>query len=316
MSSDAPLPVTVVIPTYGRERVLIETLGHLLGQEPAAAEIIVVDQTFCHDDETRLTLEAWTAQRRLQWLRQAIPSIPKAMNAGLLAAASPVVLFLDDDVVPGPGLIESHWRNYSEPAIWSVAGQVLQPGEGPIDSPAGNRGSGIWADLGFPFNSRTRRFVSNCMAGNLSVRRDRSIAVGGFDENFLGAAYRFETDFARRIASHGGKVLFEPAARIRHLRAVEGGTRSAGDPLRSHRPDHSIGDYYFAFVHGTRWEALAYASLRLRRSIATRYHLRHPWWIPSKLLGELRGLIGAMRLATRGPRLLAKEYYAGMEDPH
>jgi hypothetical protein len=34
---------------------------------------------------------------------------------------------------------------------------------------------------------------------------------------------------------------------------------------------------------------------RLRNNIATRFHLRHPWTIPAKIVGELRGLVRAFR---------------------
>jgi GT2 family glycosyltransferase len=144
------------------------------------------------------------------------------------------------------------------------------------------------------------------MSGNLSVRREAALKIGGFDENFsLTVAFRYETDFARRIWEQGGKIWFEPAASLRHLRASRGGTRTAAqDHLRSHRPDHSIGDYYFALRHGNRRESAAYIAKRFVRSVTTRFHLRHPWWIPPRLVGEFRGFLGARRLARQKPRLL------------
>ena len=119
------------------------------------------------------------------------------------------------------------------PETWAVAGQVLQPGES-----SGGRGPrtipshGIRADLDFPFWSDQRAFVVNVMAGNLSVKRDKALAVGAFDENFEGVAYRFETEFARRLVRLGGQILFEPAASIRHLRSGGWAARSVfGKPF-------------------------------------------------------------------------------------
>jgi hypothetical protein len=40
------------------------------------------------------------------------------------------------------------------------------------------------------------------------------------------------------------------------------------------------------------------------REVCTRFHLRHPWWIPVKLTGELRALVWASRLCRRGQRLI------------
>ena len=298
------MPVSVAIPTYGREEVLLETLSHVLRQTPAASEILVVDQTPEHEPNTEASLRELGARGEIRWLRLPIPSIPRAMNTALCEARFPVVLFLDDDVIPASGLIQNHWRNYADQSVWSVVGQVLQPGQSPTASVREEYGNGIAVDLAFPFNSSQRRFVHSCMAGNLSVRRDQATAAGGFDENFFAVAYRFETEFARRVWKHGGKILFEPSASLRHLRASRGGTRSGLDHLRSHKPDHSIGDYYFALLQGARREAFVYSTRRLVRSVTTRFHLRHPWWIPPKLIGEIRGLLGAMRLVRQGQKLL------------
>ena len=142
------------------------------------------------------------------------------------------------------------------------------------------------------------------MAGNLSVRRDRAIEIGGFDENFIGVAYRFETEFCRRIWQNGGKVLYEPAASIRHLRAESGGTRSYGNHLTSASPMHGVGDYYFALKHGVNSETVQYILKRSFKEIYTRFHLKHPWWIPVKLFGEMSALLLAIKLHKKGPKLI------------
>ncbi len=296
--------ITVAIPTYGREAVLVETLRLVLALEPGPTELLVVDQTPRHEEATEAALAAWAESGAIRRLRLSPPSITRAMNTGLVEAHSPVVLFLDDDVIPAPGLIAAHAAAYANPSVWAVVGQVLQPGETPDDIPPPAERNGLWRGLGFPFNSTERSVVHNVMAGNLSVQRDQAMEVGGFDENFVRVAYRFETDFARRIWQAGGRVRFEPAASIRHLRATAGGTRTYIDHRRSHRPDHSVGDYYYALRHGGRWECCAYCARRMILAVATRYHLRRPWWIVPKLLGELRGLLMARRLAAAGPRLL------------
>jgi GT2 family glycosyltransferase len=215
------------------------------------------------------------------------------------------VLTLDDDIVPVHDLVQKHAAAHGDPNVWAVVGQVLQPGQVPEDHIVGPPDEGLLTHLEFRFNSTRRCLVRNGMSGNMSIRRDRAIQIGGFDENFCyTVAYRFETEFGRRIWKRGGKILFEPEASIRHLRVVRGGTRTGADHLRSHQPDHSIGDYYFALQHGLNMESIRYISHRFLRSVCTRFHLRHPWWIPPKLLGELRGLIGAVRLVRQGPKLL------------
>jgi len=299
--------VSVVIPTYRRGQVLIETLEHVLALQPPAREVLVVDQTEQVPAPIAARLREWSARGVLRWLRLRPPSIPAAMNRGLLEARGEVVLFLDDDVVPAPDLARAHASAYAETGVWAVVGQVLQPGETPGPAPAPGRGRGAWRDLGFRFSAGGRAFLASGIACNLSVLRARALAAGGFDENFVGVAYRFETEFCRRLARHGGCVLFDPRAKIRHLRAPSGGTRALGDPLRSARPEHSVGEYYFALRECRWFELPAFVGWRMARAVHSRFHLRRPWWIPVKLLGEVRGLAWAAALHRRGPSLLAAD---------
>lgn len=285
-----PQDVSICIPTYERGPVLVSTLEQLVGQ---AGELLVVDQTPRHPPDVSARLEAWAGAGAVRWIRLERPAIPLAMNEGLRQSTHPLVLFLDDDIEPVPGLVEAHAAGYGSDATWAVAGQVLQPGEQPA-SPRSYTRDGFRAFLDFPFHSNEPALITNGMAGNLSVRRDRALEIGGFDEGFEGVAYRFETDFCRRLSRAGGQIRFEPAASIRHLRVPSGGTRSRGSHLTSPSPDFGMGDYYFALRDGSL-EAWLYALRRPWREVATRFHLQHPWWIPVKLVGEARALARAHR---------------------
>ncbi len=222
------------------------------------------------------------------------------MNMGLEAARSEVVLFLDDDIVPGPGLVHAHRRAHEDPGISGVAGMVLQPGERPATSDCGpSHGEGLRRDLDFLFTGPTACEVWNVMAGNLSVKREKALDCGGFDERFVGVAYRFETEFCRRLRRHGGKVIYEPLAVIHHLKSPSGGTRTWGSHQTSARPEHSVGDYYFALIEGRGTEVWSYATKRFLTECFSRFHRRNPWYIPQKMVGELRGLELAIRLARK-----------------
>jgi GT2 family glycosyltransferase len=300
------LSFTVVIPTFGREDVLINTVRQFLDERPAAAEILVIDQTPEHEPDTEQHLRAFDERGDIKWIRLQHPSQPAALNRGLLEATQPVVLFLDDDIEIAPGLVSAHARNYEDEEVWAVAGQILQPMQDELKGWKHVPSNGPYADCEFPFNSDTRAWIRNGMSGNLSVRREPALALGGFDENFVPpVAYRFDMEFCKRLCRAGGKILFEPAARIHHLRCERGGTRSRGSHLTSASPIHGVGDYYFAFRQWRHPESLVYLLRRPLREVCTRYHLRHPWWIPVKLIGELRALSWAALLHCRGPRCLA-----------
>ena len=304
-SSRSKAAISVAIPTYRRESVLIETLRNVLDLDPAPEEILVVDQTETHEQATASQLAVWDESGAVRWLRRGIPSIPQAMNHALRQARQPIILYLDDDIVPRRDLLACHLDNYTNKDVWAVVGQVLQPGEQPTECNAISRGTGMWRDLEFPFFSTSTCEVHNVMAGNLSVRCEQALGVGGFDENFVGVAYRFETEFSRRLARGGGRIIFAPDASIRHLQAGFGGTRSLGGHLRSPSPSHSVGAYYFAMREGHSWEIATFATRRQFREVRTRFHLTHPWWIPVKLVGEIRGLAWAARLAWQGPRYVS-----------
>lgn len=289
--------ITVAIPTYNRGAIVADTVRRVLALDPAPEAIVVVDQS----SELNPDLVRLHDEQRIRLIRLDAPSIPHAMNTALLAAATPVVLFLDDDVEPSPALIREHAAAYDDQGVWAVVGQCLQPGEGPAPSP---QRSEPLPDLEFRFNHDERREVRNVIAMNLSMRRDHAVAIGGFDENFVMVAYRFESDFALRLTAAGGRILFEPRAGVRHLKIPSGGTRAYGDHKSSSSPAHSAGDYYFARFHAPSF--LPYALRRLRRNVLTRYHLAHPWAIPPKLIGELRGMLLARRLARSGRKLLPR----------
>lgn len=295
MPADTYTSITVVIPTLGRERVLLDTVKLLLPQLPESSEILLLDQTPAHAPETEDQLSQWAEQGQISWIRRPVPGLVAAMNAGLAAARSELVLFLDDDIRPSPELLSAHISAHRVyPEAWAIAGQVLQPGEVAEELAAPLPRAGFLADLAFPFRSACGDWVANVMAGNLSVKRGKIADLHGFDEDFIPpVSYRFETDFARRILQAGGRIRFVPEASIQHLRAASGGTRSLGSHLTSASPLHGVGDYLFALRHASGWQRMGYMLKRPFREIRTKFHLAHPWWMPVKFFGELR----AMRLA-------------------
>jgi len=288
--------ITIAIPTYNRGPILVETIERLLALDPRANEIVIVDQTPEHPAPIKERLEAWSSGGQIRWERLEKPSVPGAMNHALRIAAQPIVLFLDDDLIPDSSLAGEHLRAHGD-GIWAVAGQVLQPGEEPQHFEESRLHRGALRDLEFPFRHDVAMDVENVMAGNLSVVREQALAIGGFDERFLYAAYRFESDFARRVIAAGGRIRFEPRAQMRHLKLPTGGVRSHGDPRRTAAPTHSAGDYLFAIKHVPAfWR---YAARRFRQNVFTRYTVTHPIAIPMKAVAEIRGLILARRLARR-----------------
>lgn len=289
------LPITVAIPTYQREQVLLDTLDYVLALIPRAAEILVLDQTEQHELATGHRLGELNDGGHIRWLRLCTPSIPQAMNRGLLEARQSIVIYMDDDIRPEPDLLAAHCAAHAEYVDALIAGRVIQPWE---------EGHDFSADETFHFACTKPFWIEEFMGGNFSVRRETAQALGGFDENFVRVAYRFEAEFAHRFRASGRRIRFEPSACLHHLRVRVGGTRTYGEHLTTVKPDHAVGAYYYALrtSNGGRW--LREFLVRPLRAVATRHHLRRPWWIPVTLLAEVRGMIWALTLHWRGPRYL------------
>jgi GT2 family glycosyltransferase len=289
----SPIALSVAIPTYGRDQVLVDTLSSLLALDPAPAEILVLDQTREHVPEVTASLHEWDAAGQIRWIRLSEPSIPGSMNRGLLDANHDIVLFLDDDIQPEPGLIGAHLAAHRDHAAALVAGRVIQPWQQGVD---------FSKDTGFHFASLRPTWIDEFMGGNFAIRRDVALQLGGFDENFVRVAYRFEAEFAYRLRRAGHRIYYEPEACIHHLKVSSGGTRSFGEHLTTFKPDHAVGAYYYTFRTWSGWHSLqSFASVPLR-AVATRHHLRKPWWIPVTLLAQLLGMAWAIGLHFRGPR--------------
>ncbi len=292
MTDTAALPISMVIPTYRRGAVLLDTVQALLWIAQSNDELILVDQTIDYPQAIAAQLQSLHEGGSIRWIRLAQPSIPAAMNVGLVSAANPVVLFLDDDIVPDPQLLNAHRVGHATAKL--VAGMVLQPGQVPQRLASGER---------FRFNSDAPAAIKEFMGGNFSIKRDVAISMRGFDENFVGAAFRFEAEFAHRFVTGHGDIRYLPSAVIHHLQLASGGTRAVGHHLTTSKPTHSVGAYYFLLATrqpGWRWQFLR----RPLRAIRTRYHLRHVWRIPITLLAEWRGVVLARRLHRRGAALM------------
>lgn len=294
----SPDRLTVVIPTYGRGKILLDTVRSLRNLDVPPHEIIIADQTRHHESEIESALQELASAGAIRWLRLAQPSIPHAMNRGLLAANNEIVLFLDDDIAPVGPLIEAHLKAYVDFSVDVVAGRVIQPWDDERD------GSDFCQDGSFRYASTRRQWIEDFIGCNFSVKREPALKVGGFDENFVHVAHWFEKEFADRLKLGGFQVLFEPEACVRHLKAEGGGIRSYGTWRKTVRPSYSVGSYYYLMRSTRIRHRLSTIFLRPFRVISTRLHLRNPWWIPPTLIGEFLAFFWALLLAVKGPRLI------------
>ncbi len=266
--------VSVIIATYNREGVLCDTIGQVLSEQYDNKEVVIIDQTVEHELATRNYLESVSA--RIRYIRMDHPSVTEAENIGIKAATGEILLFVDDDVNFEPGFIAAHVRNYVDPAVWGVAGQVLEIGHRPKTRLAGVCSAARFGYFFFRHDYAYRARVPNIPEGNASFRRQALLDVGLFDESYRENGYLFGMDLSLRVAKAGGRIVHDPAATLLHLRARSGGVR-----MKAVRPLSYFGNLFrFLRRHHGRHERFAIA-LRVFFYRVLAEGWRRPWVIPA-----------------------------------
>jgi glycosyltransferase involved in cell wall biosynthesis len=207
--------IDVVIPTRDREHLLARVLGPLL-EDPAVRRVILVD------DGLRSTVDVAALGRlarpeAVEVLATGGVGPAKAREAGAERAEAEVLLFLDDDVVPEPGLATRHARRHEQ----DVA-PLLVCGYTPVVPPPGVRLSGEAEVYGRIYDDRCVQYeadgdgvLTHLWGGNFSLRRADALRVGLASERFV-HMYHEDRDFGLRCLEAGMTAVFDRALRAGH----------------------------------------------------------------------------------------------------
>lgn len=298
------LRLSIIICTLNREEVLCNTLRNVvtLIQGRTDAELIVVDQTRSHDLATERCFAELAGAFQLH--RADFASLTRARNYGIRHARGEIILFLDDDVEPSSNLIDEHLACYANPDVWGVGGCTLLPGKGKLSktdfSPSELRSLELERthrfDLDWP---RTIGWAPGC---NMSFRREKLFAVGGFDEAFYGVAVGEEAELCYRIRQAGGIIQYSPEAVLVHLVNPSGGCRAATE--NTERTAQLLDNQYYHLSRigrtgFTRWKALL---SQCRTIVLNRRTLREGTWFGWGIACG-GGLLRALQNKGRKPQL-------------
>lgn len=245
------MKASLIIPSYNREELLVQTLRCALAQDYPDLEILLIDQTREHQAQTQAFLDA--NRTRLRVIRPEVASVTKARNTGLREAKGEVLVFIDDDTSFAPGFVAAHVAAHAD-GTQVVQGRVTEQG-----SKHPPRPTWLTASLRFKGGDNYDRdgATNNITGCNFSITRGVVDAIGYFDENFKGVSVREESDYARRAWKAGLKFKFSASAALFHHRSTMGGV---GTGVKNNFFEQSY--YYcelmFAKKHFPAWVVFTY----------------------------------------------------------
>ncbi|GAB4365379.1 MAG: hypothetical protein Kow00121_01840 [Elainellaceae cyanobacterium] len=258
--------ISVIIPTYGREEVLRETLANVIQQDYPAYEVLVIDQTLQHAPETQHYLEQLATDGKIRLFSVPWASLPGARNFAVRRAQGEIVLFLDDDVLLPPSFLQAHAQNYlNHPGIGGVAGRVFDrmkladaiPGLQIDYLPPQAMDPGIaWYHIDLVHTTKPQR-VLTARGCNMSFRREVFVTHGiWFDERFRGSAVREESDFCLRFRKTGWQIWYDPEANLVHLGEETGGCHDISTRSLQYQITFYHNHFLMALKNLTPWQAV------------------------------------------------------------
>jgi glycosyltransferase involved in cell wall biosynthesis len=272
--SEAPPGLGIVIPTHDR-RDLVEGLLQALAAQtvPAASFEVVLVCDGCTDDTAEVAMAlvgpgGAAEGLLLSVVEQMRSGAAAARNRGMGATTAPVIVFLDDDMVPEPGCLAAHAATHRAHPGALVLGHM------PVHerSPRSFLTVGLarWAERRHDRLSRpgTTPRATDVLTGHLSISRSGFGRVGGFDQDFTaGGTFGGEDiEFGYRAVEAGVPLVYAGDAVagqvfIKTFRALaqdirEGALADAAVAAKHPEAPHSD-DASAAFKFARRFPALA-----------------------------------------------------------
>lgn len=213
---------SIVIPTHNRAGKLKRVLAHLLHlPEIERCEVIVVDDG--STDGTAALLEECSQSRPeiVRVLTVANGGPGYARNRGAELARGNRILFLDDDVFPRSGAIESQSRMLDAGYAGSQ-GLLLwhwEISQMPLVRYIDSRGSEFAFDQ---IRDASRLDFRHLYTGNFAVLRSEFLKTGGFDESLFIRKERFsafeDTVLGYQLRQNGARLALNKESVVDHLR--------------------------------------------------------------------------------------------------
>lgn len=198
--------VSVIIPAYNEERVIVSSVARVLGSDYPDLQVIVADDG-SKDRTSELVREAFADDPRVTLLTLVNGGKASALNRALIEATGEIIIALDADTQFEPLTIRRLARWFADPKLGAVAG----------DARVGNRVNLVtrWQAIEYitSQNLERRAFAAfdamTVVPGAVGAwRRTALDSVGGYPENTLAE----DQDLTIGIQREGWRVTYDPRA--------------------------------------------------------------------------------------------------------
>ena len=116
-------PVSVLIPAYNEEAVIVATVRAALASTYPKLEILVIDDGSM-DRTGELVREEFDGDPRVKLISQPNRGKPAALNHGLATASGEIIVTIDADTIVDPDAVTKLVRNFADARVGAVAGNV------------------------------------------------------------------------------------------------------------------------------------------------------------------------------------------------
>ncbi|MGH9714513.1 MAG: glycosyltransferase [Candidatus Acidiferrales bacterium] len=198
--------VSVLIPAYNEESVIVDTVRAALASNYPKLEIIVVDDGSA-DRTAELVRENFGRNSHVRLLLQSNRGKPGALNNALSEAAGEIVISIDADTIVDPDAIPRLVRHFANPNVGAAAGNVKVMNR--------NRWLTRWQALEYitSQNLEKRAFdLLNCIPvvpGAVGAWRTNLLRSNG---GFSGDTVAEDTDLTLTIRRNGWKIVYDEDA--------------------------------------------------------------------------------------------------------
>jgi glycosyltransferase involved in cell wall biosynthesis len=196
--------LSIIVPARNAASTLPHCLEAICAQIIGRDELIVVDD--CSNDDT-FEVAARFPVKVIRMVRHS--GAAAARNRGASEASRPVLLFLDADVVLGPGGLSRAHSDMCDPGFQAVVGSY-------DDSPSDQSTVSMFKNLAHHFfHQQGAEYITSFWSGCGLLSRQTFWEAGGFDEKRLSIE---DVEFGYRLSDLGIRIRIDRELRVTHLK--------------------------------------------------------------------------------------------------